>query len=473
MSYASCEHSSTEELRTGRETVCRLTQRVGRGCIALMSTTLPPQPPGASGANVGFRAVGFPRSAHLDPTAAGQTRTSSPGHVSATAGPVVATPGAARPLAKRPKGRYFLSTVILSIIAFVVTTIWNQFVAYQAYGTIQGKVLALAPIASGSLVEVCVQEGDHVQEGQLLARLKNYDLERECLQLRSNLAMALSGLRVRKAEFAQWQDTRKLDRVDRQADYFRLLGELHTKRARLIALQSIVNRNQQLIDSDAISPQEAEEAKTNFEGLQNDVQELAQAVERLKASFDDDSQADGDALIAEEQKVLEVVQQQLAQIESLEKAAEIRAPAAGRIVRSHHHCGEYLQPADQVFELLADGSLQAVIYVPQTRAERMTVGRQIGMTISADQPMQPFRIQRIGDRAEVPPLNLSRYYRTHETLIPIYATPVLDQWEAETTRMLRVGIEVGLPRFGSSWRTRTASETNPSTLAHRSSKESE
>lgn len=416
-------------------------------------------PPNAGTANSGgeFRAIGFPRSPSETPPQAG-TKDPKP---SAPPNRAAAHP---KPLPKRPKGRWFVTTVILSIVLFVVRTVWCEFLAYQAFGEIEGRVLALSPIASGTLTAIHVRDGEYVQAGQLLAFLENHDLERERLKLRGDMAIALAGLQVKLAEVESFQQGRASESLEREAEYYKRLGELHTKQSRLAELKHTYEQNLRLRESNAISENEAFVVQTSYEGLTAEITDLESSLQKLRASLIDADQLNSSSLVNAELARLRALQADFEKVSTLETAGEIRAPAAGRIIRRAHFTGEYVRPADVVFELLEEGSLAAVLYVAQACGDQFQPGKTIELVVQPHAERQSFVVSRVGDRMAHPPVSISRYYRTNQSLLPVYAVPTTQTLTSSGGGKLAwLGAEVALPTF-ESWKW---SKTPPADVSKR------
>ena len=97
-------------------------------------------------------------------------------------------------LAKAPKGRLLIGCVLLGIAAFGIYRFWDTFSRYQAYGTLSGRTIQVHPPWDGIVMQVFVQEGEHVRQSQLLARIDNYELQRRREQLTDELKVAQANL---------------------------------------------------------------------------------------------------------------------------------------------------------------------------------------------------------------------------------------------------------------------------------------
>lgn len=159
---------------------------------------------------------------------------------------------------------------------------------------VEGGLLDIAPETGGVVQQLLVKEGQSVEKGQLLLRLKDE-------AARADLAVAES----------EWQlaQTRQKSRA-----------------ARLPALKQTLGRWQAAAKQGAADQQSVEEA--------------ARALQ--------DAQAELDIAAAE----AAVAQRKLEQLRALQKRHELRTPEAATVVRVTTHVGSTLQPGVSVMNLL-------------------------------------------------------------------------------------------------------------------------
>jgi multidrug resistance efflux pump len=402
------------------------------------------------------RSMGFPRSATSQ--IQGSAATTLP-----PSSRLALAPLASPPAAKRPKGRWFVSSIILSILAFAAFTIWNEFVRYQAYGLIEGRVVQVAPNISGVVDSIHVQDGEWVQKGQLLATLDNLEVRHERERLQCEIQIARAGLEARLAEIKVNQRLALSDTTGRFAEYYRMLGELVKKQARSKELEFTLKRLFSLRYSGAISESEWISAQAAFEGHQAQLEEMKTACDKLRAVLEDLEVHDDADLLAAEVASLKAIQTRVNNSDQLVESFKVRAPAAGRIIRRLRFAGEYATTAQPILELLEEGSLAAVIYLPQKSADKLAVGEEIDLAIEPLRPAQRFVVDRIGSQVERIPPALTRMYRMNESLIPIHAVPVKGSWDLSNSGVAWIGAIVSLPRFG--YRAKPFEHANKASIA--------
>jgi hypothetical protein len=147
------------------------------------------------------------------------------------------------------------------------------------------------------------------------------------------------------------------------------------------------------------------------------------------------------------------VQPTLARIENLQaellrtretiRQGEIRAPATGRVVRTHRFVGEYADQTTPIAELFVEGSMELVIYLPQSAARDYPVGRNVTLHVNSIETTVACQVERVAMQMRKAPESLKRYYRSSESLLPVFLrikdSKSMPSW-------LALGSEVRLPR---------------------------
>src|SRR5262249_17936487 len=77
--------------------------------------------------------------------------------------PRPAPPPPPPPLPKRPKGRWFIGLLLLAVCGFIGYKVWDSYFRYQAYGTVEGRIIQVSPPWDGVVKYVHVREGETVR----------------------------------------------------------------------------------------------------------------------------------------------------------------------------------------------------------------------------------------------------------------------------------------------------------------------
>ncbi len=360
--------------------------------------------------------------------------------------------GIAKPvqLKKQAKGRWFISCVIFSFVGFISYSLWNEFGRYQAYGEIEGTVIQVAPIAAGRISTVEVKEGDFVQQGQLLAVVDTRELQMNMRKIRSELQLALSNLSVRMAEVRERKQVHLEEKMDRRAEYFKLLSDFHDKQAKLDEASTTFESYQISRRTNTVSEAEYLASKFIYEGLKRQLDDLRAAIAALEPSLLPMDPAN-ELLTPEQSRILDI-QSVLADVESLVDASRILAPVAGRIIKRKCNAGEYVDPSQPVVELLQAGSVEGVVYLPQQSAGLLKVDDTIELIVVPLGAKQAFRVHRISPELAAPPQALRSSYRAFKGLVRVHVVPIQvsqspNSPESQADLSSWIGAELALPRF--------------------------
>jgi len=90
---------------------------------------------------------------------------------------------------KRGKGNGFLSLVFLGAFFALGYAIWSSLFQFQSYGVIEGRVISVSAPWDGSVHNWQVRDGEEVTQGQVLAVIKNIDMDHELEKFADELKM--------------------------------------------------------------------------------------------------------------------------------------------------------------------------------------------------------------------------------------------------------------------------------------------
>lgn len=366
--------------------------------------------------------------------------------------PVVAQP---TPLPNRPRGRWFISSILLGLATFGVYQLWNSSWRYRAYGTVVGRTIELAPPWDGVVRYLHVREGDQVRSGQVLVSADNLQLRQRCAQLDDEARVARANLEAEVAKL-KWQSAIALDQASGAVvAYYELWGSLLEQESRLEELTAAEQRAESLRSRGAVSGEELERTQLACRGQASKVERLRRALDELKRRADvadgllkqgatlADGMADrGDDQLKPLVARIESLQAERTRVQQLIDEGEMRAPTNGLVVRLHRFAGERCEPAQPVVSVLEAGSLEIVLYLSQKHSSGLAVGDTVEVLLEPYADLLSCRMKRLGDEFVSPPEALRRHYRANETLLPAYFDPSVSTspWIA-----LRVGSLVKLP----------------------------
>lgn len=393
--------------------------------------------------SITVRTVGFPKS--RDSLAAER----SPQSQSARA-PAPSPRPAPRP---RPKGRLFVSLVLLTVFGSIGMILWNEFVRYAAYGTIEGRVLSIAVPWSGQIEELLVADGQYVEEGQVLARIHSAEMQLQLAKLDDEIRLAKAALETRVSELRSRDNELAIERIRSKAEYDQLISQLQSERSKLDELQ-IQNRAFANLEYRGIVPQvETAQNESALLGQKRRVDSLEQAADNYLRGLKSLEQIEQpENSFAADTIRLDSLLEAKQRLDNFQKAGEIRSPVTGRVVSLRHFRGEFVELGASVMELVQSDSLRTVLYVRQSQANRYFATQHLELLLPPNKNRCEVVVDRIDDELREAPHDLARYFRKDERLVAVIAKPIDSGFRnTQSSKHSWLGAEVRQPHSWSWW----------------------
>ncbi|MEZ5855701.1 MAG: efflux RND transporter periplasmic adaptor subunit [Hyphomicrobiaceae bacterium] len=221
-------------------------------------------------------------------------------------------------------------------------------------GTVEARVLSRIGFEVGAtLSELKVDHGDHVKQGQVLARLSLGEQEAKVAKARAALQIAEVGSK-------------------------RATANLEKARAVMAQKQLANKRKQSLAGREVVSQQIAEEAER------------------------DDAVAKADVAIAESEIVgaaaqLADARAQLQYEETMLRHRTLLAPYDAIVIERHKEAGTVIKAGDPIFTIIAEGSYWGLAYIDEARAGYLREGQSVEARLRS-RPQDQFtgKVVRIG-----------------------------------------------------------------------------
>ncbi|MCY2977748.1 MAG: efflux RND transporter periplasmic adaptor subunit [Planctomycetota bacterium] len=150
----------------------------------------------------------------------------------------------------------------------------------------------LAFQVSGILAELPVKEGQKIEKGELIARLRQDEFQARLASLEAQLTQARAGLSA-------------LQQGERAEEQLRRGMQARSAEARLANAKAELDRSAQLVRSNAVSRSEFELKQTNYRVAQEDHQAALQLVEKGSIGREEDIQAKEAVVVGLEARVVE------------------------------------------------------------------------------------------------------------------------------------------------------------------------
>ena len=368
---------------------------------------------------------------------------SEPASSAQTIEPTIQTKTTRPQVSVRPTGRLSVALILLFCVGSVCLFLWNTFFRDAAYGVVAGRVTALSAPWSGTLSAVFVSAGETVQQGDVLAIVADAEIQASIDRLSDDMRTAQAELDALAAQLALAARKRSNDAEEIRANYFDLRGQLLAEQSRHDELTSRLQRRQALANTRAYSQEEIESLRFDQEGLAAKIENLEQAALALETRLKEEQAAEYET--AQLRPILTKIETAEAEIRRLRERqlqGTLRAPFSGTIVEVDGRVGERTSPDRSLLEFLPENSIELVLYVNQSDADRYRVGHSLDVVVEPlDEPIA-CEIARVGRRLEKPDSYVPGRYRPEEKLLPVYLRPIEDSLERSE---IKVGGTIRLP----------------------------
>ncbi len=190
----------------------------------------------------------------------------------------------APPMKKRAKGRGFFAFLFLAVLTSAGYALWSNFLQFQSYGVIDGRLISVASPWDGTIVSWQVRDGDLVQQGDVLAKINNLDMQHELAALGDELKMTQAQL---DAEMSRVRfDVQGFSERSQKAvaEHLQASGELLAAKAKYKDLDSKLERARRLLKTKNVSKSQYEELYYETIGQKQKIEKLEEAVEVLRST---------------------------------------------------------------------------------------------------------------------------------------------------------------------------------------------
>jgi HlyD family secretion protein len=300
-----------------------------------------------------------------------------------------------------PIARGFFVSGLLFAAALAATACANQapINSSRVSGQAQATEVHVAPEVGGRILEIPVEEGDRVMQGQVVARLDTRDVDLALQRARAERDVADAQYRLLQA------GSRPEDIRQAEAQVAASASEVAAAKAELAAAETDLQRFEQLLESNSGSQKQRDDAATR-RNVARDRLELAGARENAARA--------GAAKLAAGARREEIdaararVAAADAQIASLEKNradATLLAPIAGIVGERLLDPGEMAAPRGPIVVITDLDRAWAEVFVDEPSIPRLKLGQPATVYTDAG-TSQPGTVSFISPKAEFTPRNV-------------------------------------------------------------------
>lgn len=234
------------------------------------------------------------------------------------------------------------TTIILSLMVFFYQVYQRKTQTEEIWGIADAKEISINSKVSGRILKICVEEGQKVEKGDILAYLDKDAQTVERTQIQAALAAQMSQLI--QTSISAKNDTAVLTANLRAAE-----ANLQSAYANLELASNDAKRYQELLARSAVSKQTCEAYQIKYKTAQATYDSAKEALNSARADLlKNDLNQEMENM---RQKQIEEIQGKLDNVKLMEDEAEIRAPYSGIITKKYVEEGSLVSTTVPLFSL--------------------------------------------------------------------------------------------------------------------------
>ena len=281
--------------------------------------------------------------------------------------------------------------VVLGLVAYLIWKNMNKpdtDALVSGNGRIEATEINVSSKLSGQLEEILVKEGDFVEPGQILARVKISTLEAQLRELEAQQRQAQDAIATAEAQVAM--------RISEKAAAEAMVQQRETE---LMAAKNRLARTEVLAKEGAASKQQLDDERAA----------APQAIAVLSAAKAQVQSAQG-AIVASKSQVSAAHSQVDAIKASVERIkfdmddAQLRAPLKARVQFRVAQPGELVAAGGRVLNLIDLSDVYMTFFLPETVAGKIAIGTEVRIVLDAAKNVViPATVSFVADTAQFTP----------------------------------------------------------------------
>jgi HlyD family secretion protein len=307
--------------------------------------------------------------------------------------------------------------VVLGLVAYLVWKNMNQpdtQALVSGNGRIEATEINISSKLSGQLEEILVQEGDFVELGQVLARIKVSALEAQLREVQAEQRQAQDGIATAEAQVAM--------RISEKAAAAAMVEQRETE---LVAAKNRLARTEILAKDGAVSKQQLDDERA-------DVKSVAAVLSAARAQVDSAQSA----IVAARSQVssahsqVDAIKATIERINFDIEDAQLKAPLKARVQFLVAQPGEMIAAGGRVMNLIDLSDVYMTFFLPETVAGRIAIGTEVRIVLDAAKNVViPAKVSFVADTAQFTPKTVETESERQKLMFRIKAKidPVLLQ----------------------------------------------
>lgn len=255
-------------------------------------------------------------------------------------------------------------------------------------GRIEAIEVDISTKIAGRIKEIMADEGDFVEQNQVLAQMDIEQLESKRAQAEAELRRSIIAIDTAKSLVRQ-----------REAEREAAAAVVAQREAQLDAAERKLARSSELIKSSSTSQQILDDDRANQQGAK-----AAVGAAKAQLAASEASISAAKAQIIDAEAAVEAAKAAISSIVADIKDSTLRAPRAGRIQYRVAQPGEVLSAGGRVLNLVDLGDVYMTFFLPTAQAGRIALGSDVRLVLdAAPQYVIPAKVSFIADVAQFTP----------------------------------------------------------------------
>ncbi|GAA5184399.1 HlyD family efflux transporter periplasmic adaptor subunit [Acinetobacter kookii] len=281
--------------------------------------------------------------------------------------------------------------VMLGLVAYMVWKNMNQpdtQALVSGNGRIEATEINISSKLSGQLEEILVQEGDFVEAGQVLARIKVSTLEAQLREVQAQQRQAQDGIATAEAQVAM--------RISEKAAATAMVEQRETE---LVAAKNRLARTEILAKDGAVSKQQLDDERA-------DVKSVAAVLSAARAQVDSAQSAivAARSQVSSARSQVDAIKATIERINFDIEDAQLKAPLKARVQFLVAQPGEMIAAGGRVMNLIDLSDVYMTFFLPETVAGRIAIGSEVRIVLDAAKNVViPARVSFVADTAQFTP----------------------------------------------------------------------
>lgn len=281
--------------------------------------------------------------------------------------------------------------VVLLLVGSVLSGRWLYFrfthVSTEA-AYVKADMAEVAPEVPGRVAEVLVEEGQRVQQGELLVRLERDNLTAGKAQAEAAVRQLEDTVKRQEALLARTRKTVAAAQAAARAGVEAARAQVKKAEAQVAYLEKQEARLEALLREEAVPKSRYDEVHAGAEAARADLRAATEALHLAEAKLKealagDMAVAEAEAGLAEARSGLEQAKAALAQARWAEERAEIRAPISGVVARIFLRPGDFAAPGRPVLAMYDPTTRYVEARFEETKVRHLQVGQEAQITVDA------------------------------------------------------------------------------------------